>query len=227
MEAILAFFNVNNIFFTFLGYPISYLEFVGTILNLVCVILVARRNILTWPIGIAGVVLFGVLFYQINLYADFFEQIYYFITGIMGWYMWAKLANKNDADDKVIVETNTWRSNLAWLGGIALTSVVATWALSNIHTWLPQFFAEPAALPAIDATTTVMSFAAQYLMMKRKLENWYLWIAVDIVAIWLYWYKEVPFVALLYLIFLGNALYGLWAWQRTTLREQACIAEEA
>ena len=84
MDALLAFFDVNNIAFTLLGYPISWLEFVGTIFNLVCVLLVARRHILNWPIGLVGVVLFGVLFYQINLYADVAEQIYYFVTGIMG-----------------------------------------------------------------------------------------------------------------------------------------------
>lgn len=227
METLLAFFNVNTTFFTFLGYPVSYLEFTGTILNLICVILVARRNILTWPIGIIGVVLFGVLFYQINLYADFFEQIYYFITGLAGWYMWAMLAKKDEGDNKVVVETNSLRTNAKWVVGIAAMSVVATWALSNIHIWLPRFFAEPAALPAIDATTTVMSFAAQYLMMKRKLENWYLWIAVDVVAVWLYWYKQVPFVALLYAIFLCNALYGLWKWQRAMKTDGTALEEAA
>lgn len=214
MDTLLTFFDVNNIAFTLLGYPISWLEFVGTIFNLVCVILVARRHILNWPIGLVGVVLFGVLFYQINLYADVAEQIYYFITGIMGWYMWSNAKGRDKADDKVLVTRNSLRENLVWLTGIAGVSVVASWALSNAHVWAPFIFPEPASLPVIDATTTIMSFAAQFLMMQRKLENWYLWIAVDVVAVWLYWYKDVPFVALLYLIFLFNAFYGLIAWKR-------------
>lgn len=217
MDPLIAFFDVNNTFFTFLGYPISFLEFTGTIINLICVILVARRNILTWPLGIVGVVLFGILFYQINLYADFFEQIYYFITSVMGWYMWARIRQQNPGDKRITVEKNSMRTNIAWVAGIAGTSLVATWALSNIHVWLPTLFPEPASLPALDAATTVMSFAAQYLMMKRKLENWYLWILVDVIAIWLYWYKEVPFIALLYLVFLFNALYGWWAWKRAAV----------
>jgi nicotinamide mononucleotide transporter len=217
MEPLLVFFDVNNIAFTLLGYPISWLEFVGTIFNLVCVILVARRHILNWPIGLIGVVLFGVLFYQINLYADVAEQIYYFITGIMGWYMWHGARRDKSADDKVVVTTNSLRQNLAWLGGIAGVSVIATWALSHAHIWVPAIFPEPASLPAIDATTTIMSFAAQFLMMQRKLENWYLWIVVDVIAVWLYWYKGVPFVALLYLVFLFNAFYGLVSWRRAQL----------
>jgi nicotinamide mononucleotide transporter len=63
-----------------------------------------------------------------------------------------------------------------------------------------------------------MSFAAQLLMMRRRLESWILWIIVDIIAIGLYWYKDVPFVALLYVIFLINAIYGFMAW-RKAMRE--------
>ena len=128
--------------------------------------------------------------------------------------MWSNATRDKAADDKVIVTRNSLLSNLVWLGGIAGVSAIATWALSNAHIWAPAIFPEPASLPAIDATTTIMSFAAQFLMMRRKLENWYLWIAVDVVAIWLYWYKGVPFVALLYLVFLFNAMYGLIAWRR-------------
>lgn len=219
MEVFMAFWDVNNIAFTLLEYQISWLELVGTILNLLCVLLVARRNMWTWPLGIVSVVMFGALFWQINLYADVAEQIYYFITGIVGWYMWANVKSRDKDDHKVLVTTNSLGVNLLWIVGIAATSVVASWALSNVHIWLPVIFPEPASLPAIDATTTIMSFAAQYLMLKRKLENWILWILVDVVAVWLYWYKGVPFVALLYLIFLFNAFYGYFNWKKAGDRE--------
>jgi nicotinamide mononucleotide transporter len=182
------------------------------------VILIARRNIWTWPVGIIGVLLFGALFYQINLYADALEQVYYLITGIIGWYMWARLKNRGDKDKKATVTTNTVRSNLTWTGAIAIASLTVTWALLNIHLWLPNLFPVPADLPGLDATTTIMSFAAQLLMMRRRLESWILWIIVDIIAIGLYWYKDVPFVALLYVIFLINAIYGFMAW-RKAMRE--------
>lgn len=215
MNELLSFFDVNNTFFTLLNYPISYLEFTGTILNLICVILVARRNIWTWPVGLVGVILFGVLFYQINLYADFFEQIYYFITGIVGWYMWSRTRQIDADDKKVAVIKNTFKTNMLWVAGIIVFSALASWALFNIHAWLPALFPEPASLPIIDATTTVMSFAAQLLMMQRRIENWYLWIVVDVIAVWLYWYKEVPFISFLYLVFLFNAFYGLWQWKKS------------
>ena len=102
MDMITAFFSVNTIAFTILGYSISWLELVGTIFNLVCVILAARRNIWNWPIGLIGVMLFGVLFYQINLYADVFEQVYYLITGISGWYLWARVGTNKTLTKKCL-----------------------------------------------------------------------------------------------------------------------------
>jgi nicotinamide mononucleotide transporter len=175
--------------------------------------LVARRNIWTWPVAIIGVILFGILFYQIQLYADFFEQIYYFITGFWGWYLWQQHKNRND-DATVPVTVNTVKANLLWVGGIIAASAVVTFILKNINQWLPQLFPEAASMVEIDAATTVMSFAATILMIMRKVESWVLWIAVDVVAIWLYWYKEVPFIALLYAIFLGIAIRGFISWRK-------------
>ncbi len=216
---ILQFFDINNTFFTVLGYPISYLEFTGTVFNLVCVILAAKRKILNWPIGLIGVILFGVLFYQINLYADLIEQIFYFVTGIWGWYLWTRPQNKDD-DKSARVTINSLKVNAIWLAGIAVASVALTYALTRVHIWLPVIFAEPASLPTLDATTTVMSFAAQILMMQRKLESWYLWIIIDVIAVGLYWYKEVPFVALLYFLFLINAFYALVIWRKAYRTKQ-------
>ncbi|MEO0562172.1 MAG: nicotinamide mononucleotide transporter family protein, partial [Chloroflexota bacterium] len=69
--------SVDNIAFTVVGYPLSYIELVGTVLYLASVWLISRRNMLTWPVGIISVLLFMVLFYQIRLYADAIEQVYY------------------------------------------------------------------------------------------------------------------------------------------------------
>ena len=69
--------SVNTVFFTVLGYPMSYIELVGTILYLLSVWLIARRNMLTWPVGIVSVLLYMALFYQIRLYSDALEQVYY------------------------------------------------------------------------------------------------------------------------------------------------------
>ncbi len=114
------------------------------------------------------------------------------------------------------IATNTYKANLYWVGGIAIASIITTWLLIHLNIWMPRLFPEPASLPGIDATTTVMSFAATILMIRRRVESWILWILVDIVAVWLYYYKEVPFIALLYLVFLGIAISGYITWRRAS-----------
>lgn len=211
-----AFFDVNNVFFTALGYPMSYLEFFGTMLNITCVWLVARKSIWNWPISILGVVLFGSLFYQIRLYSDFIEQIYYLLTGFYGWYAWMKL----DRDARIegvsgsLISSISRNERTAAGVFILIGTIVLGYFMSRIDVLFPQWFPEAAAYPYLDALTTIMSFVAQWLLVKKRLENWYLWIVVDIIGIWLYYEKDVKFVSLLYLVFLVIATHGLFSWRK-------------
>jgi nicotinamide mononucleotide transporter len=219
MNELLHLLNVNTTFITILGYPMSYVEFFGTIFNAACVWLVARKNILNWPIGILGVLLFGALFYQLRLYADLSEQIYYFITGFIGWYAWAKAKKPKDGNKEIVVKRNSQNGNIITAIVVLIGTLIGTYLMTHLNIWLPKLFPEQASLPLLDVFTTVMSFAATVLMIQKKLENWVLWIAVDIIGIWLYWHKGVPFVALLYVAFLIMATSGLVTWYRTFRRE--------
>ncbi|HEX8552068.1 MAG TPA: nicotinamide riboside transporter PnuC [Abditibacteriaceae bacterium] len=204
------FWSVKSIAFSVAGYDLSWLELVGTIFNLWSVWLMTRNRILTWPVGIVGVVVFGVLFWQMQLYADFFEQIYYFATGFWGWWLW----KQSGAPDNGAIERNSLRENLIWLLGTAIVSFFAGWANSNLHLWMPRLFPTAASFAYLDATTTIMSFSAQILMARRRLECWPIWIAVDVIGIWLYREKGMLFVSGLYCIFLALAIQGLFSWRR-------------
>lgn len=210
------FFSVDTVFFSVLGYPMSYLEFFGTILNIACVWLVARKNIWSWPIGIAAVIFFGALFYQIRLYSDFIEQIYYLLTGFYGWYVWTKLGKHDrgtDVSDTSIVSMSIGEK--ATTGAVIAAGTLGLgYFMAQIHFIFPDWFSEAASFPYLDAFTTVMSFAAQMLLVWKRFENWYLWIAVDVIGIWLYFEKDVKFVSLLYLVFLALAISGLVVWRR-------------
>lgn len=219
MNTLLQLFDIQNTFFTILGYQMSYIEFFGTIFNLACVYLVARKHILNWPIGIIGVVLFAALFYQLNLYADLFEQVYYFVTGFIGWYLWIKARKNQEEKEDIVIERNTKRVNIAWIGGMIVGTIVLTYVMTHLNVWLPKLFPEAASLPLLDTATTVMSFAAQILLVKRRVESWVLWVIVDVIAIGLYWYKQVPLVAILYAIFLVIACNGLITWHKAARKE--------
>ena len=212
MQDFMAFFDINNTFFTLLGYPMSYLEFFGTLLNIISVYLVAKNKIWTWPIGNIAVVLFAILFFQIQLYSDFFEQIYFFITGFYGWWVWAKRGK--DTEKEMPVSHNSKRNNLIYAGIIGIGTILMGYSISQIHLWLPSIFTLAASFPYLDAFTTVMSFAATILMAHKKIECWYLWISVDIIGIGLYFTKGVVFVSILYVVFLVLASNGLIQWRR-------------
>jgi nicotinamide mononucleotide transporter len=211
--------SINTIAFTVLGYPMSYLELMGTVFNLWCVWLVTKRKVLSWPVGLVGVVLFGFLFWQIQLYADVLEQGYYFVTGVWGWLLWRRVREGVDVPVSVTRLTNSVR--VWWVVGIVVCSFVLGFILTHVHLWLPSIFAEPASLPYLDAFTTVMSFSAQILLMRRAVENWALWIVVDVLAIGLYAVKGVMLVSVLYALFLVLASKGLYDWVRAYRAERS------
>jgi len=221
MDALLKFLDINTVFFSVFGYPMSYLEFTGTCLNLLSVWLVTRNNIWTWPIGNVAVVLFGVLFYQIQLYSDFIEQIYFLITGMYGWWIWARHSASDSETSVISITHNSKQGNYITVSIVVIGTMIMGLLMEHVHLLLPSFFTVPASYPYLDAFTTVMSFTAILLMAHKKIECWILWILVDIIGIGLYGAKEVFFVALLYGIFLVLATKGFISWIRI-MKEETC-----
>jgi nicotinamide mononucleotide transporter len=201
-------FSVETVFFTVLDYPVSFIEFFGTVFYFASVWLIARRNILTWPIGIAGVLLYMVLFYQFQLYSDSLEQIYYLAASAYGWWAWNRTKTSGKVDTAFSNRTTiaSWAA-VTLLLGLALGSV-----MTQIHLWLPAWFPIPASLPWLDAMTTVMSLSAMWLLTLRRTETWIYWIIVDLAAIYVYFSKGIMFIGLQYIILTFIAIYGLISW---------------
>jgi nicotinamide mononucleotide transporter len=199
---------MKNIAFQFLGYPISYVELIGTLFGLFSVYFASRANILTWGTGIVNEVFLFILFFQVQLYADMFLQVYFFIVTIYGWYNW-----KTNIAEKMISEIN-FRNKLLLAAAIFIFSLLSGFLFSNIHLYLPEYFKVKAAYPFIDSFVMVSSIVATVLLAKKIIENWYLWIAVDLVCVVLYFKKGVYFLSLEYFIFLGLASYGLYHWKK-------------
>jgi nicotinamide mononucleotide transporter len=205
-----SFFGVDTIFFTVLGYPLSYIECVGTLLYLWSVWLIARRRMLTWPVGIVSVLLYMLLFYQIRLYSDAIEQVYYLGASVYGWLYWSRA--KGDAESPVAVSFSSRRAILVWAGITVCMSCAVAAAMERIHLWLPGIFPEPASYPFLDALTTVMSLVAMWLMARKHTESWVYWILVDVIGVGLYYAKDVKFISLLYVMLLVLATKGLLGW---------------
>lgn len=218
------FFSVNNTMFTFWDYQMSYIEFFGTLLNIACVFLLVKKNIWNWIIGNMAVILFASLFYQVSLYADLFEQVFFFITGAIGYFMWRQKVKEDTEIQIRSLTTQNWMIVILIFG---VGTANGFYIITNLNDWLPNQFPTEASYPLLDTATTVASFIATVLMMKRFLQNWYLWIAVDIIGIWLYWQKDVPFISALYVVFLGLAISGAFKWDNTYYSQQAMRDWEA
>ena len=140
-------FSVNNVFFTVLGYPMSYIELSATLLITVYVLLITRKIVWAWPLGIFTFSLFAVLFYQVRLYSDFFEQFYYVGNCFYGWYVWLAARKKAQEGGKELAVSYTsgkWR--LIACAIIVIGGAAAGFAMSRIHTWLPALFPSAGSL---------------------------------------------------------------------------------
>lgn len=181
----------------------SCLELVAVLFGIVSVYLSTRENIWSWPTALVNVSLFFALFYRSGLYSDTGLQVVYFVLSIYGWYEWLY----GGANRTAISVSRTTRKTWMVLCAIG----VAAWAvLGSITSRLPG-----TALPYVDAATTTVSLLAQWMMTRKLLENWAIWIAVDVVYIGMFIFKGLYLTAFNYGIYLALALLGYITWKRS------------
>jgi nicotinamide mononucleotide transporter len=185
--------------------PFSITEDLGFITGALTVWLTVVENVWTFPIGIANDIFFFILFLQASLFADMSLQILYIILGVQGWYLWLHGGKNKTA---LLVSSISKKELLI----LALSAVVATYALTIYLQHIQD------SAPFWDALTTVLSIAAQYMLNKKFLENWYCWILADIIYIPLYAYKQLYLTSIVYVIFLLICLFGLRAWIRSRMK---------
>lgn len=178
-------------------------EIVGAVTGLVCVWLAARQNVWTWPIALISVGCYFIFFYQIRLYADMGLQVFFFGSNLYGWYEWLH-GGKNQSTLPVT------QLKIQHLGLIVIAGAITSVLLALYF----QHFTN-ASYPWLDSTLAAFSVVAQILLTRKKIENWVIWLAVDVVYVGLYWKKEAYLTAGLYFIFLIIAAQGWWAWRKS------------
>lgn len=186
----------------------SPLEIFGVLTGAICVLLAAKENILTWPIGIANNVLFFVMFWRNKLYADSCLQLFYIAIAIYGWWRWSHSegagALQVRTTSKAVSITLLVLSPIAWA---VLYQILHRYTDSNV--------------PAGDSLATVLSLAAQYMAGRKLLENWLVWIVVDVISVALFIYKHLYLTSFLYGAFIVMCVAGYSAWRQTLLRQSA------
>lgn len=174
-------------------------DWIALIAGVAGVFLTIKQSVWCWPLALTSVIISVIAFYNAKLYGDVFLNIFYVISGFYGWIYWN--SKKND----VFLITKISNKWITYLFLITLIQIVIYWyILKKLNSDKIIF----------DAILTAFSFTATYMMARKWLENWILWIVIDAAYVVLYLLKELPVYALLYSFFTIMALYGFLTWNK-------------
>jgi nicotinamide mononucleotide transporter len=206
------------------------LEFIAAFFGVISVFYAKKENILVFPTGIISTVIYVYLLSQWNLYGDLIINIYYTIMSVYGWYMWSKII---DNDKNHIPISRTTKSDKIKAFGIFIFTSIFVIIVYRYYNVIPSNLGFTESInyainkltsrnltnfregtPYLDTFTTGIFFAAMWLMANKKIENWTLWIAGNIVSIPLYFVKGYGFTGIQYSIFLILAILGYRQWKK-------------
>ncbi|MGH7671080.1 MAG: nicotinamide riboside transporter PnuC [Gemmatimonadaceae bacterium] len=184
----------------------SGIEWIAAIAGAISVYLSARENIWSWPTAIVNVGLYIVVFRESGLYSDMGLQVVYLVLSIYGWYQWL-----HGGADRSKLDVSRASGRVWLISGVAA-------ALGWFVIWSITRRLHGVSIPSIDAGLAATSLIAQWMMTRKIIENWILWIVADIVYVPMYIYKHLYVTSGLYLVFLVLAVLGLVEWKRSYRR---------
>ena len=208
-----------------------WLDITTTVLGLAYILLEYRASLWMWAVGFAMQALGIVLYYQKGLYADCGMEFYYLAMTVYGWWRWVRdsrcevrgaryeTSTSADSDVEAAVEESNLVPRTSYLAPrhfpkswvLPWLAIIATvWAVIY---WLLVTFTN-SNVPLADSFTTALSIVGIWALAHKYLEQWFIWIAVDIVTSVLYFYKEIPFKASLYALYVVIAIFGYFKWRR-------------
>lgn len=194
-------------------HQLSWIEFWGVVTGLLCVALAAMNNIWNWPMAIISVILYIYIFYNSQLYADMGLQVYFLVVNIYGWYFWSK-----HADDEVKTPVKLInRKEVLW--SIAVIIVFTPLLGFTLIKLAPILHYKPAAYPYLDSFCTAGSVVAQIFLARKVLQNWLIWIFVDIIYVGVYIVKNLEATAFMYGVYVIIALLGYLDWRKDYHRQ--------
>jgi nicotinamide mononucleotide transporter len=188
---------------------VEWIQWVAATAGAVSVYLSARENIWSWPTAIVNVGLYIFVFFESGLYSDMGLQVVYLVLSIYGWYEWLYGGEQRTALHVTRASAREWMVS-------TVAAVVFALVVGRFTSTLPGV-----AFPYVDSSLTAISLVAQWMMTRKKLENWMLWIVADVVYVPMYLLKHLAVTAALYVVFLGLAVIGLLEWRRSYTRGHA------
>ena len=209
-----------------------WLDILTTVLGLAYILLQYRASIWLWAVGFAMQVLGIVLYYQKGLYADCGMEFYYLAMTVYGWWNWSTHPIPPEGRVKDLQEeletssssNNTYDNPPLPSGGVGggfshfPTRLAIYWTIATLIIWAALYTflvtCTDSTVPLADSFTTALSFVAIWALARKYVETWLIWIAVDVVTCVLYFYKDIPFKASLYALYVFIAFMGYRKWKR-------------
>ncbi|NOY96784.1 MAG: nicotinamide mononucleotide transporter [Chlorobi bacterium] len=182
----------------------NYIELLGAILGIVYIFFSIRQNILTWPTGLITSALYIIVFLNAKFYADMALQCYYVAISIYGWYFWLKGGNKTKT---IEVPVSRLSKKIFWLM-IPVTAVVYGIILYILLNYTDS------PVPYMDSMTTALSVVATWMLARKIIEHWIIWVFVDAVSAGLYIYKNLWPTTVLFIIYTIMAVAGYYEWKK-------------
>lgn len=167
-----------------------------------------RQQILLWPMGIISAVLYMAVFYQSKFYADMGLNGYYLAVSVYGWIHWSRAGKEGK---ETLPVSRISRNTALVLGSLTLIGFL------GIGWGLDRFTDSP--IPYWDALTTAVSFTATWMLARKILEHWILWIFVDAISIGLYLYRGLYPTLVLFVVYTTMAIIGYLQWKKTIRNE--------
>ena len=184
------------------GLATTPLELISFVLSVITVALNIRQNHWAWLFAIISSAAYGIVFYGARLYGDMGLQLVFIVVSVWGWYQWLHGGEGHQKLPVTTLNVRGWvHALLAWMIGFAL---LATFLSKLTNTDVPH----------IDGFLPAGSLVGQVLLSRKKVENWHVWIAVDVLYVGLYLYKGLTLTAILYALFCVMAVVGLLSWRR-------------
>jgi nicotinamide mononucleotide transporter len=189
---------------------VDWTELIGSLAGVLFVILAVRQNIWTFPVAIVSSLFYIVVFSRQTLYADAALQVMFIALAAQGWYLW----QRGSPDRHGVAVRRTPRR--AWLP-LALSLAVL---VAGLYGFLITFTDSNA--PQLDSVITGLSIVSQFMMNRKWIENWALWIITDTFSVGVYLFKGLNLTAGLYAFLTVMAAVGLWSW-RKELRTETTV----
>ncbi len=179
----------------------NLLETAGVITGILCVYLAARNKILSWPFAIVSVIIYIFIFWDAKLYADMGLQVYFLVMNFYGWYFWS---HKDDSKKTPVTSITVKEIILSVIGVIFFTAGLGFFLYKGTD----------ASFPFIDSFCTACSLVAQIFLARKVMENWLIWIFVDIIYVGVYIAKDLHLTAGMYALYIYIAAVGYVEWRK-------------